>query len=103
MRTMPAIGPLSKRPSIAASATGWWRATSLAWRSPVGNADHQAGDGAGDDAHAEEPRRLIHVQPLQRVVGADRRHHECTRDDGRDHRVRVLRQRPRTEQEGAQS
>src|SRR5207302_1408821 len=39
---MLARGPDSKRPSIAASATGWCSATSLAWRSPVGKATNSA-------------------------------------------------------------
>ena len=62
--------------------------------------DQHARHEARDDSEPEKPRRVVDMEALERVVGADRRHHEGGRDDAGHHVVRVLREGPRVEQEG---
>src|SRR5437773_8541031 len=54
-----AIGPLAKRPSIAASPAGWWRATILAWVSPVGNATRSEEHTSELQSHHDLVCRLL--------------------------------------------
>ena len=95
MKLSSAQVPLFQRPSIAARVTGWWRATILPCRSPVGKATSTLARSPTHTPVRRKIRAWLAVAAAQGVEGADRGHHERGRDHGGDHVVRVLDQRPR--------
>ena len=63
MTRCSAFGPLSKRPSIAASAAGWCVGDELGLAVAGRERDQHARDQAGDDADAQERARVLDVRP----------------------------------------
>ena len=96
----PARGPLSKRPSIAASATGWCSRDELrlgvARREREQHARHESARTSRAAGRAAPRGRC---RPWSDVERAESRHDERRRHDARRHVVRVLRERPRVQQE----
>ena len=97
--TMPAPVSVLKRPSIAAMAAGWLRATYLPCRSPVGKMMTMEAITPAITPTLRKMRRVVLAPPLQQIKCAHGGHDKRAGDHRAGHVVRVLQQAPGIQQQ----